>query len=58
VLAQSREMTSELFARFMNDLTNNHIAELVHSQVVHERIGGIMAVGSVTSSSSLVCVDL
>jgi hypothetical protein len=45
-MAQSREMSSELFARFMNDLTNNHIAELAHSQLVHERIGGIMAVGT------------
>ena len=46
VATQAREMSSEHFTRFMNDLTNKHIFELVNSQVVHEKIGGIMAIGT------------
>ncbi len=54
-------MSSEHFTRFMNDLTNKHIFELVNSQVVHEKIGGIMAIGThqplFTSSPSLTTVN-
>jgi hypothetical protein len=61
VATQAREMSSEHFTRFMNDLTNKHIFELVNSQVVHEKIGGIMAIGpyqpQFTPSSSLTTVN-
>ncbi len=46
VAAQAREMSSENFSRFMNDLTNKHIFDLVNSSVVAEKIGGIMAIGT------------
>lgn len=39
-------MSSEYFTRFMSELTNKHIFELVNSPVVHEKIGGIMAIGT------------
>jgi hypothetical protein len=46
VVTQAREMSSEYFTRFMSELTNKHIFELVNSPIVHEKIGGIMAIGT------------
>ncbi|EAL66546.1 protein kinase, Atypical group [Dictyostelium discoideum AX4] len=44
VISQSREMTNENFTKFMNELNNNLIFELVNSSVIPEKIGGIMAI--------------
>jgi len=43
VVVQSRELSNESFSRFMNDV-NKAVGELVNSQVVHEKLGGIMAI--------------
>ncbi|KAL6045690.1 Serine/threonine-protein kinase TOR, partial [Balamuthia mandrillaris] len=41
---QSREMSKEDFTRFMNELINEHIFNLVNSNSTVEKIGGIMAI--------------
>lgn len=43
-MTQAREMTSDTFAHFMNDLTNRQIRDLLNSQAINEKIGGIMAI--------------
>ncbi|KAF2071336.1 hypothetical protein CYY_007349 [Polysphondylium violaceum] len=43
VITQSREMTNESFSKFMQDV-NNLIFELVNSNGIPEKIGGIMAI--------------
>jgi hypothetical protein len=50
-------MSTEFFSRFMNELTNKHIFELVNSQIVHEKIGGIMAIGAFISFFTLQIVN-
>ncbi len=45
VSAQSREMSTENFKRWMNNLLKTHIWNLINSNVVGEKIGGIIAVG-------------
>jgi FKBP12-rapamycin complex-associated protein len=44
VAGRAREMSGESFSKFMNELTNKHIFELVNSSVVAEKIGGILAI--------------
>jgi len=44
VEAEAREMSSDSFTKFMNDL-NRRIFDLVNSQDVHEKMGGINVIG-------------
>jgi FKBP12-rapamycin complex-associated protein len=43
VLSQSREMTGEMFAKFLADL-HNQVFELVNGTAISDKIGGILAI--------------
>jgi serine/threonine-protein kinase mTOR len=45
VAVTSREISVENFKKFSNDI-NKKIFELIHSNEVHEKIGGILAIGN------------
>ncbi len=53
VEAEAREMSSDNFTKFMNEL-NRLIMELVNSTHLEEKMGGIMVIGSVFTSSHFV----
>ena len=44
VIAVSREVSGETFSKFMNDV-NRRIFELIQSNDVYDKIGGILAIG-------------
>jgi hypothetical protein len=44
VVSVSRELTSESFSKFLTNV-NQRIFELILSNEVHEKVGGIMAIG-------------
>ncbi len=44
VEGEAREMNSESFTKYMNDL-NRRIFDLVNSSDTHEKMGGIMVIG-------------
>ncbi|KAI9218121.1 hypothetical protein BC828DRAFT_407888 [Blastocladiella britannica] len=48
ILAVSRELTAEAFSKFITDI-NQRIFELILSSDVHEKVGGIMAIGTLTT---------
>jgi len=46
VAAQAREMSSESFSKFMTDLTNNHICDLINSPSSADKVAAVMAIGA------------
>ena len=52
VEAEAREMSGDNFTKFMNEL-NRLILELVNSQHVEEKIGGIMVIGALSASFAM-----
>jgi hypothetical protein len=45
IIGEARDMSSEQFTKYMNDL-NKRIFDLVNSTDAHEKMGGIMVIGT------------
>jgi hypothetical protein len=46
VTSQAREMSPDNFGKFMTDLLNNHICELINSPNVSDKLAAILAIGT------------
>lgn len=56
VVTELREMPPEDVASFMDDF-NHHIFEMVSSSDIHERKGGVLAIGNVTLNKNVTVVN-